>query len=34
MINDIVQSSEKINELRDNIFLEEKFLDGIDRTMK
>jgi methyl-accepting chemotaxis protein len=34
MIVDIMQSSEKINELRDNIFLEEKFLAGIDRQMK
>ncbi len=34
MIGDIVQSSGKINELRDNIFLEEKFLEGIDRQMK
>ncbi len=34
MINEMRQSSEKINDLRDNIFLEEKFLQGIDRQMK
>jgi len=34
MIGSMVDSSKKIDELRDNIFLEEKFLAGIDRQMK
>ncbi|MCP4137187.1 MAG: hypothetical protein GY754_39830 [bacterium] len=34
MIDEMLQSSEKINDLRDNIFLEEKFLKGIDKQMK
>ncbi len=34
MIEHMIDSSKKINDLRDNIFLEEKFLQGIDRQMK
>ncbi|HON78902.1 MAG TPA: methyl-accepting chemotaxis protein [Spirochaetota bacterium] len=34
MIDQMLQSSAKIDDLRDNIFLEEKFLQGIDRQMK
>jgi len=34
MIDQMVESSGRINELRDNIFLEEKFLSSIDRQMK
>ena len=34
MITEMVQSSGKINELRDNIFLEEKFLTGIEKQMR
>ena len=34
MIAEMVQSSGKINELRDNIFLEEKFLTGIEKQMR
>lgn len=34
MIDEMVHSSRKIDELRDNIFLEEKFLKGIDNQMK
>jgi len=34
MINQMVESSGRINELRDNIFLEEKFLTSIDGQMK
>ncbi|HQO01509.1 MAG TPA: methyl-accepting chemotaxis protein [Spirochaetota bacterium] len=34
MIEEMRQSSRKIDDLRDNIFLEEKFLKGIDRQMK
>jgi methyl-accepting chemotaxis protein len=34
MIDQMRQSSRKIDDLRDNIFLEEKFLKGIDRQMK
>jgi methyl-accepting chemotaxis protein len=34
MIDQMLQSSKKIDDLRDNIFLEEKFLKGIDNQMK
>ncbi len=34
MIEQMLQSSEKIDDLRDNIFLEEKFLAGIGSQMK
>jgi methyl-accepting chemotaxis protein len=34
MIDQMLQSSKKIDDLRDNIFLEEKFLKGIDDQMK
>ncbi len=34
MIEQMLQSSQKIDDLRDNIFLEEKFLAGIDTQMK
>lgn len=34
MIEQMIASSKKIDDLRDNIFLEEKFLQGIDRQMK
>lgn len=34
MIDRMVESSERINDLRDNIFLEEKFLQGINKQMK
>lgn len=34
MIDQMIESSGRINELRDNIFLEEKFLSSIDRQMK
>jgi hypothetical protein len=33
MIDEMLESSEKINDLKDNIFLEEKFLDGISTQM-
>lgn len=34
MIEQMLESSSRINDLRDNIFLEEKFLSSIDRQMK
>jgi hypothetical protein len=34
MIEQMLQSSQKIDDLRDNIFLEEKFLTGIDTQIK
>ena len=34
MIDQMLQSSQKIDNLRDNIFLEEKFLKGINELMK
>jgi len=34
MIDNMITSSDKINDLRDNIFLEEKFLESIDKQMK
>lgn len=34
MMSQVLESTQKINSLRDNIFLEEKFLEGIEKQMQ